>query len=97
MYKGNYPNPTDGWEMVGAWRDEDGENVGWTVFMRPQQNSDEWATFKICADGKVESKANYWSVRKNTGQIGYVRDMAMMRAHRPKLHAAVEKIMEDAQ
>ena len=49
---------------------------------------------KICANGKAESKANYWAVRKNTGQLGFIKDMAIMRAHRPGLHAAVEEIME---
>jgi hypothetical protein len=67
----------------------------WLVFKKDQDHSDEWATYKICANGKAKGKGNYWAVRKNTGQIGYARDMAQMREYRPKLHAFVEKIMID--
>jgi hypothetical protein len=93
-HKGNHPDLENGWEKIGEWLDKGGDGVRWSIFRRRQEHSDEWMTYKICANGKAESKANYWAVRKNTGQLGFIKDMAIMRAHRPELHAAVEEIME---
>lgn len=83
-----------GWTRIGEAM-EDG--VRWLVFEGRQEHSDDWRTFKVCADGMAERKANYWLVKNTrTGQLGYSRDMAMMRETRPGLHDQVEKIIQPA-
>lgn len=91
-YKGNAPDRSKGWSVIGDWTDEDG--VQWIVCRQQQAHTNEWSTYKIYAKGKAKFKANYWAVRKNTGQLGFNRDMAQMRANRPELHAMVEEIMD---
>jgi hypothetical protein len=91
MYKGNPPDLAEGWEKIGECKD--GEGVTWLMFRKPQDHDDEWSTYKICAKGAARSKGNYWAVRKDTGQLGFARDMASMREHRPELHAFVERMM----
>lgn len=92
-YKGNPPDAEKGWEEIGAYV-VDGDR--WAIYRRQQQHSEEWADYKIAADGVVEGKANYWLARNDaTGQIGFSRDYAMMRETRPVLHAAVEYCIAD--
>ncbi len=91
-YVGNAPDNSKGWSAIGDWTDGDG--VQWIVCKQQQAHTDEWATYKIYANGKAKFKANYWAVRKNTGELGFNRDMAQMRASRPDLHAMVEEIMD---
>ena len=91
-YIGKEPNTDDGeWTKIGFAKLE---GLNWGVFMKEQCHSDEWVTFKVCADGRAKMKANYW-VTKNlkTGQIGYPRDWAIMKDTRPNLHEDVERII----
>lgn len=94
MYRGKDPDTEAGeWVKIGLAQHE---GLNWGVFMKGQSHSDEWSTFKVCADGRAERKANYW-VTKNmkTGQIGYPRDWAIMRDTRPELHGKVENIISE--
>lgn len=81
----------EGWKRIG---EVESDGVLWLVFEGHQGHSDDWRTFKVCADGMATRKANYWLAKNiRTGQIGYSRDMAMMRETREELHRAVEKIL----
>jgi hypothetical protein len=92
IYQGRIPSEDDGWSMVKSI-DDGGQE--WLVFKKAQQHSEDWSTYKVVAKGKVENKANYWMVKNHiTGQIGYPADYAMMRQHRPNLHAQVEEIFK---
>jgi hypothetical protein len=93
LYKGNAPDSDEGWELIGEGKDDDG--VQWLVFKKPQDHNDDWATYKICAKTKAKAKGNYWAVRKKSGQLAFVKDMAQMREYRPKLHAFVERVMRE--
>ena len=94
MYRGNQPSLDDGWRRVGECLDED--DVVWCVFARGQDHSPDWLTFKISANGRAHTKANYWLVKNiSTGQIGFARDFAIMRSNRPTLHEQVESIINN--
>jgi hypothetical protein len=91
-YWGKVPEADDGWKMVESVVSE---GTRWMVFEQPQAHTDEWFNYKIVADGKVQRKANYWLARsKRTGQIGFTRDYALLREHRPEVHAKVESMFE---
>jgi hypothetical protein len=94
MYRGNLPSADEGWRKVGECLDDD--EVLWGVFARGQNHSSDWLTFKISADGRAHTKANYWLVKNiNTGQLGFARDFAIMRTNRPSLHWQVESIINN--
>lgn len=87
-YRGNIPKKSDGWGSIG---DVQHEKERWMIFMRPQANSDEWMSVKICADGKVPSKGNYWlSWNAAEHRIARSREAGLMQSHRPELYQAVE-------
>ena len=89
-YRGNAPDPDLGWVMI--------RKIGigdelWMIFRQAQAHSPDWANYKIVSTGLVKRKANYWLARNDaTGQIGFSRDFAMMREHRPRLHTMVERV-----
>ena len=88
-YKGNHPDKFSGWMMMLETKDDD--NKRWFIWYKRQVDNNEWLTFKIVANEPVDKKANYWFVRNmKNGKLGYVRDFAIMREHRPKLHRHVE-------
>jgi hypothetical protein len=90
-YKGNPPHG-EKWTLVQTLKD--GEQ-GWQVWRKEQQHSDQWATFKVCAIGRAARKANYWVVLNElTGQLGFAKDYAVMRANKPTLHRMVEQVFE---
>lgn len=93
-YKGNPPPKSEGW-----WHYDCTTDIGdaeWDIFCRRQEHSDEWVTFKICAEGRVPRKANYWTARNiETGQMGFTKDMAAMKEHRPELYEWVMESIED--
>jgi hypothetical protein len=92
IYAGNHPDTIQGWEVIARLEDENG--LLWFVYRKPQDHSDEWITYKIVAEAKAFKKANYWLARNRvTGQIGFARDFAMMRSHRPLLHKSVERVL----
>lgn len=89
-YAGRVPNHNEGWRLVGKVYEE----VDWLVFRKEQAHSQEWATYKVVADGKATNKANYWLVRNDlTKQIGFARDFVLLREHRPKVHEYVENVI----
>tara|TARA_R110000868_G_scaffold274808_3_gene534472 strand:+ start:522 stop:803 length:282 start_codon:yes stop_codon:yes gene_type:complete len=83
MYGGRIPDEADGWKLKAEIRDEDQK---WFLFEKLQTHSDEWITYKVVADGKVEKKANYWVVKNiKTGRQAYPADMELMKQHRLNL------------
>ena len=87
-YRGNIPDQDQGWDLFVELADGDG--VRWLVYQQDQRNTLDWATIKVVADGWAEGKANYWFVwNRHTGQIGYIRDLAIMRENKPHLHRLV--------
>jgi hypothetical protein len=83
MYGGRIPDEADGWKLKAEIRDEDQK---WFLFEKLQAHSDEWITYKVVADGKVEKKANYWVVKNiKTGRQAYPADMELMKQHRLNL------------
>lgn len=90
-YKGNQPESGEGYVRIGKVVFE---GMDWLIFRKGQEHSEDWATYKIVADGMVEKKANYWLVRNDkNGKIGFGRDYAIMRNERSGLHLMVEKIL----
>jgi hypothetical protein len=88
IYKGSIPDKKDGWERVAACSDRDGTE--WVLCRKEQSHDSTWATYKLCVNGQAPRKANYWFARnEETGQIGFSRDLAILREYRPYLHAMV--------
>jgi hypothetical protein len=93
-YAGNHPDLESEWAQL-SYEIKD-EGFDWAVYEKEQEHSQEWRYYKIAAVGRVPMKANYWFAKNLvTGQIGYSRDIAMMRATRSGLHAKVERALED--
>lgn len=93
MYPGRKPAENDGWEMLCSTKCKLG--IIWLVYAKPQEHDDEWRTYKIVANGKAPDKANYWLARRDTtGQLGFPRDYAMLRATRPEVHDFVERLFQ---
>jgi len=92
-YMGRPPSEEDGWEPLEQF--EDG-GVIWQLFEQDQPHSKEWFTYKLAALGRAPHKANYWFAKNmHTGQVGYNRDLAALRAKRPKLHESVEALLTE--
>lgn len=90
MYAGRRPDESEGWFFKTDIKD--GEKT-WLIYQRPQSHNDEWVTYKVIADGRVEKKANYWVVKNiKTGQTAYPADMELMKQHRPNLFAKVQTL-----
>lgn len=93
MYKGNPPDETDGWKNIYSCELKD--KTKWNIFVRDQDHTHDWKTYKVVADGRAMNKANYWLARNiETGQIGFGRDFVHMKTRRPQLHAVMEKLFE---
>ena len=87
-YAGNPPGVDEGWSQVGQCA---ADGVEWCVYAKPQDHSDEWITYKIVANGRAVTKANYWMAKNSkTGQIGFARDYYLLRTNRPKLFEQVD-------
>ena len=87
-FKGNPPTG-DGWKTLKDF----GE---WTIYIQKKNNSDEWVTLKVCANGRIKKKANYWlSKNLKTGQIGFSRDYALMSENRPSLFAMTKAEIDE--
>ena len=96
MYQGKKPNQSEGWNQIGRFIDL--SDIEWFVYEKNQKHSEEWFTYKIVANGKAISKANYWVARNaKTKQLGFARDVATMKEHRPELFFYFGKIMNDKQ
>ena len=92
FYNGNAPKEND-WDRLLSWLD--GNQVEWLVFRKEQDHSKEWNTYKVCANGKAENKANYWFARNDkTGQIGFGRDLALMNQNKPELYKKVNEFLD---
>ena len=90
-FRGNAPNENEGWQEIGQVVSDD---IVWALFEREQRNSHEWRTYKLISTGLCPGKANYWFAKNlRTGQLGYARDLAILRASRPALHEKVEQIL----
>lgn len=90
MYKGQIP-PSPWAQVHRATVD----GVEWLVFEKSQAHSDEWVTYKVVANGRASSKANYWMARnKTTGKIAFARDYAIMKTTRPELFSIVEGVID---
>ena len=88
FYKGNAPV---GEEWVKVLSHIDKDKVEWFVFRKRQSHTNDWATYKVMANGNAEYKANYWFAKnEKTGQLGFARDMALMKAKHSELHMVVE-------
>jgi hypothetical protein len=93
MYKGNIPEAREGWDEIDSFMDKD--SVEWMIFCKKQDHDQNWWNIKIVANGRAQSKANYWlAINIKTGQLGFARDYVYMRENRPELHAQVEAIFK---
>ena len=93
-YQGTAPSTSGGWESIANIHES---GVLWTVFVKKQNHSDEWLTYKIAANNRVERKANYWlAYNKETGQIGFGRDYILMQQNRPELKKQFDKILKNS-
>ncbi len=91
-YLGRIPESSEGWRQVGQCFDED---IEWMVFCKSQDHTPEWKTFKVVANGRALTKANYWlAMNVANGKVGFARDYALMREHRPSLHTKIERIFK---
>lgn len=92
-YAGN-PNLPEGWEEVAKTREIDG--VEWFVFMRDNDPEGRYLAVKVCADGRVENKANYWlSWDKERNKLtGRGADIKLLKMNRPELFKIVAIQME---
>ena len=93
-YRGNHPDIEAQWLQLNY--DIHADGCDWSVYEKEQEHSQQWRYYKIVAAEKAPLKANYWFAKNLvTGQIGYNRDMAMMRKTRPSLHVKVEQALAD--
>jgi hypothetical protein len=93
MYAGNIPDEKEGWSKMASMKDAD--QVEWLLFVKRQEHSPDWCNIKIVANGKAQSKANYWMGKNmNTGQIAFARDYAILRENRPELHSQMEDVFK---
>ena len=84
---GHSPDPEAGWEKLSAVTVLDGGD--WEIHRQQQPHSADWGTYKVFASQRVAGKANYWFTRNDsTGQVGFGRDLALMRTRRPNLYDA---------
>lgn len=91
IYKGQIPDQSEGWQFLSATKCD---GITWEVYEKSQAHSDHWKTYKVIAPDGAPHKAAYWVARNSsTGQIGFARDIAIMRDKRPDLHAKVEAIL----
>jgi len=87
-YEGRIPDKAEGWRVKAQVKDGDQK---WFLFEKMQAHSDEWATYKVVADGRVEQKANYWLVKNiKTGQQVYPADMELMKQYRLNLFQKIK-------
>lgn len=84
-----HPPPTDtGWEKVSGFSDP--ELGVWEIHRQQQAHSPDWGTYKVFATERVPSRANYWFTRNDsTGQVGFGRDLALIRTNCAPLYRAV--------
>lgn len=93
LYQGKKPDKSKGWKQIGTFVDL--SDIEWFVYEQKQNHSDEWLTYKIVANGKAINKANYWLARNSkTKAVGFARDMATMKEHRPELFFYFDHLME---
>lgn len=92
-YAGN-PTLPDGWEEIAKTKKVDGAE--WLVFMRNNDPDGRYLAVKVCADGKVENKANYWiSWDKQRNKLtGRGADIKLLKMNRPELYKIVKTQME---
>ena len=87
---------SDDWKNCGYWVDEENNNIEWFVFFKHQEHNNDWVTYKVVANGRVPSKANYWFVmNKKTGNFGFAKDLAVMAGNRPNLHMNIMRIISE--
>jgi len=87
-YRGNIPDPVQGWDLFVEL--DDGDGLRWMLYQQDQEHSAEWVNIKVVADGLAEGKANYWFVwNRYSGKVGLPRDLAIMREKKPLLHRLV--------
>lgn len=88
-------NPPEGDDWITLDSVQDDEGARWGVYIKRQDHTPDWITVKVASVGPVLNKANYWLAKNvRTGQVGFGRDMAIMRANRPGLHAEVEAVLD---
>ena len=91
MFCGNAPEG-DEWSLLDEITDQ---SIRWNIFEKDQQHSNEWMTYKVCAEGRAPHKANYWFSRNAvTGQVGFTRDLTAMLDKRPDLYHGIMNILE---
>lgn len=94
MYAGKVPNTEEAWSRIKTVVDPSDKSK-WMVFSKSQAHTPDWMTYKVVADGRAEGKANYWFVRNSaTGQLGFAKDLAIMRETRPALHSQIESFFK---
>ena len=87
MQKGRIPSKDDGWEFDKTFESDDSL---WSLYIKPQQDDSHWLTCKLVANGKAETKANYWFFYNMTENIiAPHRDLSLLQKQRFNLHQAV--------
>lgn len=94
QYAGNHPDLESGWIRWFEIQSNDG--VSWSVYFKNQEHSDEWVTYKVCANGKASGKANFWFTKNTqTGQVGFGRDRELLKEHRPEIFERLESAIKE--
>lgn len=92
MYKGNHPSAADGWADAGRFEDNDG--LVWVIWTQPQRVSKDWMNYKVVADGRAKSKANYWfAFNSEQRRVAFSRDYGLLQQHKPLVHAFVASVL----
>lgn len=78
---------SDGWERMGSWVDKKENGLEWIFFIKPQSHSQDWATYKVVANGKALRKANYWfGFNSRTDAFAFIKDISIMKENRMELY-----------
>ena len=89
MYTGNHPDMD--WEIIEIFGFEGGE---WYLYEN-YEVKDNWRNLKLVANGRAESKANYWFAW-NGKRINGSRDWVILKAGRIELQKTVLEFLKSS-
>lgn len=91
-FKGNPPD-SSGWIKIAT---VDANGSKWGIYANEDKQSFGWRPIKVCVDGKITIKANYWtSFNSETMILSRSRDAGLMAKNRPELYDKVMGALVD--
>ena len=91
------PSIEAGWRLLARPMSDDGHRFDlWVIVCHPHGEGRNWVMCRVVAHGRVPYKASYWFSASRHGKFGYQNDLKVMKKNRPKLHASVTLIVQDA-